>query len=408
MAIPFEMVGKISISKESDKFKPYTETIYDSGWVSRHLMFNAVCGDNRHMLSIKGGSFKDGHGDVYLFSKATVDEAGHRKKGESFKIPFADRFQSPRIEEVAEFKKFVFDLEEPGRRYLLHKLADHIHEGKSVAKEELKEAGLETEAEVIAALNKSQKKRHEYVTEWDFAEFVKKVIDSGKYKDCKFKITGDITITYSDIKGRFYTNYTPRRIYLAKEEEPAVSTAAVTLLYNANSLDDGSVDEKGRYYINGYVFEYDQARKKNIPCPYTISLAAAREEDDDKTKKIAQLYKKMFVVEDDTWKQLGAIVNLVNGAQKAEIDESMLTDLQQELLLLGEITLEDIRKELGGEVYGERIQESRFLKLAKGYSKGREDTVFTDDDFVIKPLEEIGLPKEVEDLFADDMDDEFL
>lgn len=94
---------------------------------------------------------------------------------------------------------------------------------------------------------------------------------------------------------------------------------------------------------------------------------------------------------------------MLNGAQKMEIDESMLTEFQQDMLLCGEITLDDIRKELGGNVYGDRIQENQFVKLAKGFSKGREDTVYTDDDFVIKAIEkETELSEGVTNLFEEE------
>ncbi|MFR1944948.1 MAG: hypothetical protein ACLS20_06580 [Faecalimonas umbilicata] len=100
----FEMTGKLSISKETEKFKPWEEKTYDSGWVKRRLLFNVTCGDNRHMLAVDDGSFEDGHGDVYTFTKATVDESGNKKKGESITIPFKERLTSPKIAEVAEFK----------------------------------------------------------------------------------------------------------------------------------------------------------------------------------------------------------------------------------------------------------------------------------------------------------------
>lgn len=401
MGIPFEMIGRITISKETDKFKPYEEKTFDSGWVKRKLSFNVIAGDNRHMLTVEGGSYKDGHGDVYLFSKGYTDDSGKKVKGESFKIPFKDRLTSPRLVEVAEFKKFVCDLEQPNRRYLLQKLSDNIHEGKSATDEELKSVGLTSESEVAVELEKSKKKHHEFVTEWDFSEFVKKVIDSGKYKDKKFKILGNQVITYSENNNKFYTNFVPTRIYVAKDDEPETSTATVTLLYNKDSLDDGSLEEKGKYYINGYVLEYDNNRKTNIPCPYTITIDKATDDADEKTKKANKLYVSQFTVDDDSFKQLGVVVNLLNGAQKVDIDESMLTEFQQDMLLLGEITLDDIRKELGGSVYGDRIQENQFVKLARGFSKGRQDTVFTDDDMTIKPLES-ELPDGVEDLFEND------
>ena len=122
----FEMTGKLSISKESDKFHPYQEKQFDSGWIRKQLMFNVACGDNRHMLTVTSGAFADGHGDVYTFSKSGVNEDGNKVKGESLKIPFKERLTSPKLAEVAEFKKFIFDLEKPGRRYKLEKAAERL------------------------------------------------------------------------------------------------------------------------------------------------------------------------------------------------------------------------------------------------------------------------------------------
>ena len=83
----FEMVGKLSLSKESEKFKPYSNTKYESGWIKRRLMFNAICGDNRHMLTVNAGRFEDENkGFVYTFSKGSVDDSGNKVKGESLKI----------------------------------------------------------------------------------------------------------------------------------------------------------------------------------------------------------------------------------------------------------------------------------------------------------------------------------
>ena len=91
---------------------------------------------------------------------------------------------------------------------------------------------------------------------------------------------------------------------------------------------------------------------------------------------------------------------MLNGAQKQEITEDMLTDEQREDLDCGLITMDDIRAELGGSVYGERIREYQFLKPAKGFTKGRQDTVYTADDMVIKPLaDEVD---EMEDLFDEE------
>lgn len=399
----FEMTGKLSILKETEKFKPWTEKTYDSGWVKRRLLFNVTCGDNRHMLSVDDGSFEDGHGDVYTFTKATVDESGNKKKGESITIPFRDRLTSPKIAEVAEFKKYIFDLEKPGRRYGLEKAAERLKEGRNLTDEELRTLGLENESEVVEALEKSKKKRHEFITKWDYAEFIKKVIDSGKYEKAKFFVRGNGEYSYSENNERVYESYVPTRIYLAADDAEETSTATVNVLFNNESLDTMSAEEKKKYYVNGWMMEYDNNRRGNIPVPVTVTIPLPTEDADQKEKRRVESLKHKFTVDDESIKEYGVVVNMLNGAQKTEITEDMLTDEQKDDLDCGLITMDDIRAELGSSVYGERIREYEFVKPARGFTKGRQDTVYTAEDMVIRPIEET-LPDGVEDLFDDDDD----
>lgn len=398
----FEMTGKLSISKDTEKFHPYTEKTYPSGWVRKQLLFNVTCGDNRHMLTVTAGAFADGHGDIYSFTKGGVDENGNKVKGESIQIPFKERLTSPKLAEIAEFKKFIIDLEQPGRRYKLQNMADKLHEGKELTDEELKEVGLESKDDVTTALEKSNKKRHEFISEMDYIDFIKKVIDSEKYKDKLFFIRGNGEYQYSDNQQKVYESYIPTRIYLAADDAEPSSTATINIIFNSESLDEMSVEEKGKYYVNGHMMEYDQNRKANIPVPVTIVIPIP--EDDEKGKKKAEAFKHKFMVDDDTYKEYGAIVNMLNRAQKTEITEDMLTDEQREDLDLGIITMDDIRAEIGGNVYGDRIREYQLVKPARGFTKGRQDTVWTDEDMIIKPIEE-AIP-DSEDLFEDEAVDD--
>lgn len=389
----FEMLGKLTLSKETEKFKPYSANVYDSGWKKTTLKFNAICGDNRHVLQVDAGCWNDGHGDIYTFTKATVDESGNRKKGESITIPFKDRLTSKRLPEVADFKKFVFDLEEPGRRYKLKLMVDALNEGKSITDEQLVEVGLDGNDSVVKAYEDSLKKHHEFIYEGDFIDFIKKVIESGKYTDRNFKIKGSGNYSYSENNQRVYENYIPNRIYLASNDEVPYSKATINLLFNSESLDDMSVEEKGKYYVNGWAMEYDNNRKANIPVPTTISFSA----DVEKGSKVLV---RRFTVEDESIKELGVEVNMLNGAQRMEITEDMLTDEQKEDLEFGFITMADIRAELGGNVFGERIQEYQFEKFARGFSKGANVTAYTLEDMEIRSIVE----EATDDLFDDDDD----
>lgn len=404
----FDMTGKLSIGKDTEKFHPYSETKYDSGWVRRRLLFNAQCGDNRHMLSVEAGSYEDEHGDVYTFSKATYDENGKRiSNGELIKIPFKERLTSPKIAEVAEYKKFVFDLEKPGRRRRLKAALDNVKEGKGVTDEELENLEVKSVEDLEEEYKKSEKRHHSFISEWDYAEFIKKVIDSGKFKDCKFHIRGQINFSYSDNKERFYESIVPNRIYLSDDDAEEKSTATMNFVFNNQSLDETSVEEDGKYYVNGHIFEYDSNRKEKLPVPTTIVIMAPDAEKDEKAFKKANAQKRKFIVdadEEDKYLEYGILVDMINGSQRVEITEDMLTDEQKEDLDCGIITMEDIRRAIGGSAYGDSVKEYRFIKPSQsGIKEGIQDTVYTDDDMIVKPLEE---EDPNEDLFAEESVDD--
>ena len=74
MAATFEFVGKLKkIEKETEKFKAFEEKCYDSGWTNQTFKFNAINGNNSHVMQIragfwskKDGSVDDGKMKIYL------------------------------------------------------------------------------------------------------------------------------------------------------------------------------------------------------------------------------------------------------------------------------------------------------------------------------------------------------
>ena len=389
--ISFEVTGKLSVGKETEKFKPFEEKEYSSGWVNRTIRFNATSGTNRLMMQVKGGAFKDGHGMLYLYSKDYVDANGKKVKGEPFTIPFGERFNPKHISNAAEWKKFVIDLEVSGRRWKLENALEKSKEGHEFSESELRELGVFTAADIESELEKSKKKRKEFLSEYDFAEFLNTLLRSDKYKDKKFVVRGTYEMQYSEDKQRWYSNYVPNRIYLAADDAEETATANVVLFYDSSSLIDAT-EEKGRYYVNGYVQVYDNNRKQNVFAPYTVVIKT--DDNEKKVKKIVSL----FTV-DEGVKELGMVVNLLDGAQKTEITFESLSEDVQDNILCGLVEFEDVVKSLGGSIYGERITENRFTKLGRGYGAGRKDTVYSSEDFVIRSLN-----ADDEDIFEDDDD----
>lgn len=382
MAGTFEIVGRLSIGKETEKFKPFEVITSDRGWITTKLMFNVMSENNRHSLISKGGHMKTG-GVVYTFTKKTKNENGEDVKGKPIQVKWDDRNKQDIIDTVAEFKKFVIDLEKPKRRYQLEKALEKAQDG-DIDTTTLQELGLDTTGNAVEVLKKavedSKKKRKEFIAESDFTEYLNKLITSGKVEGQKFIVKGEIQ--HSEYNGKFYKSLTPTRIYLADKDAEEVGFGEEVVFFNKESMDELSFEEKGKYYVNGYVRAYDGNRKTEIPCPIQVVIDCNGLEPDSKDFKIKKLLKAQFTVDDDSWKELGVKFKMLDGAQKMEVTEDMLSDVQKEMLELEMITMKELEKEFG-IVYGDRITESSVVNVVKGYTKGRKDTAYTDENFVI-------------------------
>lgn len=378
----FRMTGALSLPKETEKFKPYASRTSASGWNMDKLRFNVTCGDNRHMMVIESLYRADESNDITVFTKGGIDDNGNKIKGEAIKIPFKNRLTDSRLAEVAEFRKYVVDTEVRGRRQALSRAMDNIKEGKTISEEDLKAMGVASEAEIPVEIEKSQKKRKEFISEKDFLEHVKKVIDSGKYKDKLFNISGNVVVELNKMNGQFYTKYQPSRIYLAADDAEPMCEGEFKVYYGKDGLDTLSVEETGNYYLNGYTFEYNQDTKKNdLPAPITLVLPA-KVEGDDKWEKIAAKFVKYFTVDGDEYKEIGVKCNLLNGAQRKELDLDDLDEETRENIELGLITIEDVKRELGiTSTFGDRIQAYVITGLMQGFSRGANETVFTEENF---------------------------
>lgn len=387
----FNFVGKMSLSKESEKFHPYVEKEYPtSGWVRRDLKFNVVCGDNRHFCEIQGGCFKDGHQDVRTWSKSFTDTNGKRVQGKELNIPWAKRFDIDQINKVANFKKFIIDLGDTKKRHIIYDAIAHEKNG-IITDEEYEKIGTK---DLQAALNESLKARKEFLTEYDFTGFIYNLLKSGKMNNINVRIMGDIDIQPDDRaghEGNFYRHYYPNHIYLATDTD-VISEGQMDFYFNKDSFDDKSVTEKKCYYVNGFTKNYNSARKSNIFCPVMLTIPVGNSNDEsDKTAKLASVLKNNFTVAttDSTWKELGVKLDLLEGAQKEHLTPEMLSENEKDMLDLGLTTMEDIVRDRGDKVYGKIVSEDIVKNFAKGFLKGAKQTVYKDDDFKVKPLTEM-------------------
>ena len=246
-------------------------------------------------------------------------------------------------------------------------------------------------------LEKSKKKRKEFIHESDFIDYLIKVLDNEKSKDMVFRINGTAEYSYGEKKDMYYRNFVPQKIFRVPDDTEQCCNGSMKLYFTEGAVDDACVGETGNYIINAFVDYYDQNIKKSVFAPVSVKI--------NKDHKMANGFKKRFSkAEDEEVKELGVIVDFVNGAQQVDITMDMLTDEQRESIEDGMITFEELKAELGGKANGERVTETRLIGLMKGYSSGVQDTMYSIDDLRKKPIKEEPKNEEI-DIFNDEDED---
>lgn len=364
----FSFVGKLRKLKDNG----YEEQEFSGGLIKKRLQFQMVCGDNTQWLETSAFVWKNESKNKILTYKR-VDGG----KDERLEVEWANRFDPAIVDSVAGYKRWTIDTDTFAHR------------------QELEDACKDDE------LEKSRAKRREFIHAADFIDFLNKVLNNEKAKDMVFRVTGSVEFSYSANKNMFYRRFVPQKIYRVNDDTNQVCEGSMKVYFTEGAVDDTMTGETGNIVFNGYTQYYDSNIKANAFTPVSFVI--------DKDAKKANGFKKLFgKAEYGEVKELGVTVEFINGAKRVEVTEDMLSDEQREMIEMGMTSLEEIRAELGGSVYGDRVTETRLVGLMRGYSGGVQDTVFGVDDLARKPVKEA--PKvedtdddeEVEDIFDDD------
>lgn len=356
MGISFEIIGTLKAVKDSDNFKAFETRDFDSGWQTTRYRFNVISGTNRFMCEINGGKWKDEKKNKILtFAKA---EPG--KKAEKLEIKWHDRKNPEIIDKVAGFRVYTCNLLTYDERKLLE------------------DEGKEEEA---------NKKNHRFLEATEYAALVKRVVDSGKYTDAKFKILGTIDFQYSAKNNIFYRTMTVNKMYKVSDDTPCKAEMTLNTFYTENAIDEESYDENKKYLFNCYTDYYFSSVKATRFIPLTLVISG---KGDEKVEKKALAFKNKLTTFDDdaTVRKIGLVCDMIDGAETQAITYDDLDEETRDNIDMGLIELEDAIKGLGGTVIGERISEYRVKSLARNSAKGSEATVYSEEDIVKLPVVE--------------------
>lgn len=380
----FEFFGKIQAMKSTDSFIPIEVREYNSGWVNHIVRFNCVSGTNRITCLVQGGKWKDDsrNSSIKTFSKTTTDSNGNVIKGEKIEIPWSKRFDEKEIDRVAGFRKFVVDLGDSKKRYRLQDAIKAFNDG-SITEDLMAEIGCNTLNEAKAALEKSNQRRHVFLSEYDFAEYMAKVVASEKIKDSIFRISGIQEVQYNPDKDRFYVNYHVNKVELAKEGVDIGAHMNIDFYFGENCIDDSSFEDSKKAIINGFTTYYDSSLKDDGFMPISIAI---------RDEKNLRGMKRKLAAENDEIKNIGLVVDIINGAEMVGLTYDDLDDETKQDIDDGLLELKDVITALGGNKIGERITELRLVGI-NARKKTVEDTTFTLTDMKPATME----PKTIDD-----------
>ena len=351
-------IGKLRKLKENG----YEEQEFSGGLIRKKVRFQMICGDNVQWLEAVALVWKDDKKNkIYTFKSV---ENG---KDEKMEVQWGKRFDEGIVSSVAGYKKWVIDTDTFAHR------------------KELEEGGLDEE------LEKSKKKRKEFIHAADFVDYLVKILDNEKSKDMVFRVTGSMDFSYSENKGQYYRAFTPQKITRVPDDTKQICEGSMKVYFSENAVDETMTDETGDVTFNGYIQNYFPNIKGNafVPMSFTIN----------KDAEMADGFKMIFEdVEDEKVMELGVVVDFINGSQQVSITEDMLTDKQRKMIAMKMTTFEKIKRELGDTVRGDRVTKTELKELMRGYSNGSESTAFEVSDLIRKPVKQ----EEPVDIFSDD------
>jgi hypothetical protein len=370
--INFEIIATLKAAKETDTFKPFEVRDFNSGWQNTRYRFNAISGNSRFQLEIGGGKWTDDKKNKIV----TLAKAEPGKKATKLEVKWEDRKKPEVIEQVAGFRVYTCNLLTFDERKALE------DEGKT---------------------EEAQKKNHQFLEKTEYAAIVKKVIDSGKYADAKFRIIGTIDFQYSEKNNQFYRTLSVDKMYKVADETPCKAEMTLNTFYTEDSVDSASYADTKKCFFNCFTDHYFSSVKANRFVPLTLVING---NGDDKAEKKANAFKKMFEKFDDeaTVRKVGLVCQMIDGAESLAITYDDLDEETRDNIDMGLISEEDAIKALGGNMMGNRITEYRVQSLSRTSAKGSEPSVYTEDD--LKKLPVIEEVEEEVDIFNEDEDDD--
>lgn len=387
MANYFELVGKLMPFKRKDKSTVDRKT-YNSGWMSTTVDFLCVAGADSVICRVQGGKWQNDEKNVIkTMSVRKKNEDGTLTESQRIDIPWTERFDPEQIAKVAGYRKFTFDHSNNDTRSQM-RFARAAVQSEDWENKALKIFPFQSEDEANERIDVENAKKHQFLSEYDFAEYVAHYLENAD--NTLFHLNGVYDIQYNAERDRFYATYHVTSIVKANENEsPHASFNNLGIYIAKDFIDDTDLKEYGKANINGWLQYYDSSAKTNGFSPIIISLYGDQ-------KKIDYFKTKTNALDDGAIAKQNMVVDIIRQTEYKEITIDDISDEEREDIEGGLRTFEDVKKAYNNRIAGGRINELRFVSLGKD---SLQETKYTIDDMIPARIKQENI--EI-DVFEDD------
>lgn len=305
MNMRFTFIGKIDANGEDSKVPFIRELKSDNGKGLGLNLISIAAENNRAFVECAG------------FTNKTIKTKN--EDNEDIKVDWDDRFDADIVKSVAGYRKNVIKL---------------------------------------------NGERHEFISTYDFIQFIKEHIDEIKGK--RFTVTG--RVKKNVYKGKISDRFEIGNLYeITEDDEEKKNKLNVSgeFYFNKESFDFADWSKEKKIYINGYTKEYIDADNQNVFVDKMLIFDASKI-DFENEKHVALLSYKLAQIglsldessnincecKRGKYYKMYVVTTYANGAEEVEFDEKELTANQKLAIELGLKTLDDFKP--AGSIYGER------------------------------------------------------
>lgn len=378
----FEFIGALNIKKDTEKSKGYEITNYESGWCKEKLLLNVKADDSSQIVEISDMySIKPG----YKIKKKTPkikQEDGSYKDGSDIEIAWKDRNNKSVLKKIANWQKFILDFSNNKERYDLRIEIEKI-ERNELSEEELTKLKIELENKYKTSdieklkqeLRRLEDMKFEFINKIDMIEKLKEELP--KYPDIKLKISGDINFYESMKTHNVGKNFMVKKIEKALEKDKVGLKGDIDIYFTEDSLNEDMFEDSKKYIINGYIKTFDSQLKQDMYLSYPLIVDASRLDMKNPKHKgrIDMLISPLKSCDEDVIYELQYKVKFARGAERKEITLDDLNEWQRNAVEFGLKEFEDLKRELGGNTFGDKVDETRVIGFnLKDFPEGAIET----------------------------------